>query len=423
MPRSAADLWSDAMTDTPERFTLRQLPLPAKLVLTVFLISVGLGYTSAMFQLHLKHASGGSALPTIADVVARFSGKLWPLVEWPAQNPGNGPGADANGKAAKEVGAAAPGQQAKVAGIKIKSLINDRCAKCHCPDGDHGEMPLTSFKEIEAQLGPTAETCKLLKVVCGDEDSWSKDSMVRAFTHKSDEDGKDWKNQKKERPEAELRAERTTEREALVAWLKAGAPEATYQSDAFPLPEKLAGAPLTERFKTLASPLSGPANGRQANAQNGNADPVALLIRKAKSRQMSVESLTQSTHAHLLSFAMLWAITGFIFAFTSYPLWMRVALAPTVLLAQVLDVSCWWLARLDGVGPYFALAIMGTGAVVGLGLIGQIMLSVFNMYGCKGKTVLAALFVAGAVGFGSLYVNHIEPFLASERQEAQAGPK
>ena len=33
---------------------------------------------------------------------------------------------------------------------------------------------------------------------------------------------------------------------------------------------------------------------------------------------------------------------------------------------QVADVLCWWLARLPDVGPYFAVAILGTGAIVGV---------------------------------------------------------
>ena len=57
------------------RFTLRQLPLPAKVVVTVFLFAVGLGYVSAMVQLHDKHSSKeGEPLPTPADVVEVFAG-------------------------------------------------------------------------------------------------------------------------------------------------------------------------------------------------------------------------------------------------------------------------------------------------------------------------------------------------------------
>src|SRR5205814_776548 len=59
------------------RFTLRQLPLPAKLVVTCFLMAVGLGYSSAMIQLHMQDARSGKPMPTVADVVAKFTGKRW----------------------------------------------------------------------------------------------------------------------------------------------------------------------------------------------------------------------------------------------------------------------------------------------------------------------------------------------------------
>jgi hypothetical protein len=92
-----------------------------------------------------------------------------------------------------------------------------------------------------------------------------------------------------------------------------------------------------------------------------------------------------------------------------------------VLVAQVADVACWWLARLEPpAGPYFALAIMATGAIVGLGLVAQIVLSLWNMYGAKGKLVLVVLFLVGAGLFGLTYVKVIEPQLQAERA-LQAG--
>ena len=59
------------MTPSGPRWTLRDLPLPAKLVVTTFLISVGLGYLWAMAQIHFKHASPGNPMPTLADRKAR----------------------------------------------------------------------------------------------------------------------------------------------------------------------------------------------------------------------------------------------------------------------------------------------------------------------------------------------------------------
>src|SRR6476659_4371500 len=60
---------------TEQRFILRLLPMPAKLVLAVFLLAVGLGYFSALVQLHLQHSSrSGEPLPSAADVVEVFAG-------------------------------------------------------------------------------------------------------------------------------------------------------------------------------------------------------------------------------------------------------------------------------------------------------------------------------------------------------------
>src|SRR6476661_1092513 len=67
-------------TAPPARFTLRDLPVPAKLVVTTFLIAVGMGYLWAMAQIHFKHATAGEPMPTQADLVTRFSGVPWPLV-------------------------------------------------------------------------------------------------------------------------------------------------------------------------------------------------------------------------------------------------------------------------------------------------------------------------------------------------------
>src|SRR2546421_591491 len=47
----------------PTRYLLRSLPLSARLVLTVFLLCVGLGYLAALVQLHFQHAAKGELFP------------------------------------------------------------------------------------------------------------------------------------------------------------------------------------------------------------------------------------------------------------------------------------------------------------------------------------------------------------------------
>ena len=118
----------------------------------------------------------------------------------------------------------------------------------------------------------------------------------------------------------------------------------------------------------------------------------------------------------VVAFAVLFTLTGLIFAFTSYPAFLRGSLGPAVLVIQVADVACWWLARLDGVGPTFALAIIATGSLVAIGLFFQIMLSLFSMYGTRGKAVLVLLIALTALGFWWLWTGHIAPALEAERQ-------
>jgi hypothetical protein len=90
-------------------------------------------------------------------------------------------------------------------------------------------------------------------------------------------------------------------------------------------------------------------------------------------------------------------------------------LAPLVVVTQVIDITLWWLARLDGPGPYFAYAVIGTGTVVGTGLGLQIVLSLFDMYGPKGKAVIAVLLAGLGAGGAVTFQRVVVPYLEAER--------
>src|SRR5579885_349958 len=59
----------------PRRFVLRELPVVPRLVLALFLLSVGFGYFSALVQLHFQNASSGRLLPDAADAVSIYNGR------------------------------------------------------------------------------------------------------------------------------------------------------------------------------------------------------------------------------------------------------------------------------------------------------------------------------------------------------------
>lgn len=354
------------MSNTPVRFTLRQLPLPAKLVITVFLLAVGVGYFSALVQLHFQHATRGHALPTPDDVVEKFSG-----------------------------------------------------LRRH--DG-------------------IAQPSRLHAVLTGPADgALDKTNMAPAFFAKST----GYEKECKERGKSTVDAERDGERALLVAWVNSPPAErkAAYEADRFKVAADLARQPVTEDYfdkaagvlkvKTLIEDrcLKCHAGDKKPDLDEyAKIEPLATApsldlidgqyVRS--SRQLSVEALTQSTHAHLLSFAVLFSLTGLTFAFTGYPGLIRGFLGPLVLVAQLCDVACWWLARVPGSGPTFALAIMGTGMVVGLGLLLQIILSLIDLYGWRGRLVLALLFVVAALGLGVLANEVIRPGLEAEKAAAKS---
>jgi hypothetical protein len=61
---------------------------------------------------------------------------------------------------------------------------------------------------------------------------------------------------------------------------------------------------------------------------------------------------------------------------------------------------------------------MWTGTIVGVGLLLQILLSLWDMYGRGGRLVLVLLFAAGAIGFGVAFEKVIGPQLQAERAAA-----
>jgi hypothetical protein len=141
----------------------------------------------------------------------------------------------------------------------------------------------------------------------------------------------------------------------------------------------------------------------------------AYAAPNAKHGGMSLSKLAQTTHVHLLGFSLLYGLTGLIFAFTSYPGLIRLVFGPFALAAQLADISCWWLARVD---PFYAKMIVVTGGCVAIGLLVQILGSLFNMYNVKGKLVLVALLIGAAGGGGALYSQVIDPYLKSEKARA-----
>lgn len=339
------------MNLNPPRLVLRDLPLATRLVLAVFLISVGLGYFSALVQLHFQLASAGSPMPGPQETIDAYHGK-------------------------------------------------------------------------EAM-------CQLQRVLEADESRPfdGSGSMRPAFTTKST----GWKTQiknKSAQDRQKLLDERDGERLALLAWIQSGSPAKAYEDDQFPLPEKLANHKPTEKYLdedaqgkpvvkirkiiedrcTCCHDPSASSKARQAPLTSY--ENLSAYCDSEFSSGMSLTKLAQTTHVHLLGFSMLFGLTGLVFSLTSYPGWIRCIFGPWTLVAQLLDISCWWLGRIH---PMLAQCIMMTGGLVALGLITQIVGSLFNLFGRKGRAFLLLLFLAGGAAAGLANLHVIQPYLEREK--------
>lgn len=343
-----------ACSDTPSCWSLRDLSLPTRLVIALFLSSVGFGYLSAMVQLHFQGAAAGKPLPGPKEVVAIYYGEeqggpsqLERLLMTDETKPFSGSGSMRSALTTRSGG-------------NWRGLIQKRA---------------------------TADRVDLVKA------------------------------------ERDLRAERDGEAAVIVDWIRSGADKESYEKDEYSLNERLLKAlrnrdgqlAFTEKYifeddkgvkkallKTMlehrcvrchATTAGSRANQfplEQYEQVKDYCDPEGI------GGGMSLKKLAQTTHVHLLGFSMLYGLTGVIFSLTRYPGWLRVILSPLPLLAQLADISCWWLGRFD---PNFAKLILVTGGIVGMSLAGQIVLSLWDLFDRHGRKVLIVLaLLVGATG-------------------------
>jgi hypothetical protein len=357
------------------RYRLRDLPLSARLVLATFLISVGVGYFSALVQLHFQVASPGELLPTVADTTTAYHGDLSAM-------------------------------------SAIERLLTADERK---PFNGKGSMRAAFFRE-----------------------STGWDTALRKLARKMEAETKAKPDEAA--VEQALRKERELEINGLLQWIHAGAKEADYNADEFVLKAdslpvglrdlKLSNAfvetdpkgDVTVKIKTVIDRrcVRCHATAKETSAADAplhSYESIQPYLRPERRGGMGLARLAQTTHVHLLGFAMLYGLTGLLFALTSYPRALRLVVAPLPLVAQMIDIGCWWLARFD---PTYAHLISITGAIVAAGLGLHVVLTLFNLFGRAGRVVLALLLIAAAGG-GFVFVDRvIGPYLIQEKAAGAA---
>jgi hypothetical protein len=386
------------MTLPTSKITLADLSLPARLVVAVFLITVGLGYLSALVQLRVQHAADGRAMPNSEDVRRTFFGT--------------------------------EGQS------QLERLIT---APISLPFNGSGSMK-GAFVDPAHTTGLEADLKRLLKK---DSEAQKENPKFKPLT----------------RAEASelVQRQREGERLAVLDWLHSGSPKAAYEDDSF-----VSSTDLADQLNLNKAEDDKPGEGKRTVASelgitekyieknddgkrtikirsiinircvrchregSGSAaaeiplDSYADLMSFTKpvsSGGMSLPKLAQSTHVHLLGFAVLWCLTGLLFACTSYPAFIRAVFGPWTLLAQIADIACWWLAGSD---PRFADAIMITGGLVGVGLAVQLVGTSLDLFRKGGRLLMILVLILVGVGAAGFYLKTVEPRLKNSHSMTSA---
>jgi hypothetical protein len=350
------------MAASVDQWCLRDLPLPTRVVIATFLIAVGAGYAAALVQLHFQRASPGESLPGPAEVTQTYAGQ---------------------GK-------------------------------------------------------PTSQVERLLVSTTGNMNA--QGTMRPAFLEQS----RNWEAisaGKSSEELRQLREEREGERLALLSWVRQGAKKENYDSDNFTLGEELSRQEITPAFLIPDAKTGQPAAPRHVRIRSlieqrcvdchhetTGRHQLARLVplnsyerlephcRIATDKQLALPKLAQTSHVHLLGFAGLYGAIGVVFSFTSYPRTLRLLLGPVPLVLQMVDISCWWLARWNGAFAWVIyLAGLGAGIFVALQLAGCL----WDLFGRWGRAVLVGLALTACVVGGVVKVCVVNPQLEQEKVQAR----
>jgi len=93
---------------------------------------------------------------------------------------------------------------------------------------------------------------------------------------------------------------------------------------------------------------------------------------------LSMLHLAKVSHIHLFGISMIFALTGAIFSLSVTPAWFRVTVLVIPYLAIIMDIGSWWATKYYD--PVFAYIVLIGGALMGLAMACQILVSLWDMW-------------------------------------------
>ena len=91
----------------------------------------------------------------------------------------------------------------------------------------------------------------------------------------------------------------------------------------------------------------------------------------------SWEQLSRVSHVHLFGISFIFLLTGGIFALSESPVTLKAVVLAAPYVAIWLDIGSWWITHWE---PFFAYVVVGGGALMGLALAAQILISLWEMW-------------------------------------------
>jgi len=157
------------------------------------------------------------------------------------------------------------------------------------------------------------------------------------------------------------------DRARIVSWIQDGATEETYDS-VRPIIERAClqcHSSTSSVRKPNGEPLP-PFDNYEAISQLINIDTGATIAQLAK-----------VSHVHLFGISIIFFITGFIFSLSETPAWFRITMIVVPYAAIIADVGSWWLTKWQ---TFFGWVVVIGGALMGLALACQILISLWEMW-------------------------------------------
>lgn len=152
------------------------------------------------------------------------------------------------------------------------------------------------------------------------------------------------------------------EKTAILDWIESGAQPAIYETQVAPI--------LQRDCQVCHSPASGL-----------NVPPLTTYEQVVKlteaDRGASIPSLVRVSHIHLFGIAFILYLVGKLFVLCDIPVWLKRLTIGLPFLSMLTDIFAWYLTREN---PVFAYLLVVSGALMGLSLNFQVLLSLYHMW-------------------------------------------